>query len=54
MKYDILDEEYCAWKRTVRITGKGRTNCDTFYTVREVERRKCQINVFLKDLNLEI
>ena len=39
-KYDILDEEYCAWKRTVRITGKGRTNCDTFYTVMGLEKSK--------------
>ena len=37
-KYDILDEEYCAWKRTVRITGTGRTNCDTFYTVMGLEK----------------
>ena len=33
-------KQYCAWKRTVRITGKGRTNCDTFYTVMGLEKSK--------------
>lgn len=33
--------------------GSMRWNFDTLYKVTELEKRKCQINIFQKDMNLE-
>ena len=39
-EYDILDEEYPAWKREVRTAGDRAEDTDQFYTVRDYESHR--------------